>query len=100
MSCARPTSSRAQRGYYGGYQLARPAVDIHLDELLNAVGTRDPFSSLMNGADLPVPFIDDLRNQLQTLAAEAIHRASLADLVAHADADSSSVLKYDLTGQD
>ena len=63
----------ARRGYYGGYQLARPAVDIHLDELLNTVGTRDPFSSLMNGADLPVPFIDDLRSQLQTLAAEAIH---------------------------
>ena len=68
--------------------------------MLNAVRTRDPFSSLLNGADLPVPFIDDLRIQLQTLAAEAIHRATLADLVAHTDTDSRSVLKYDLTGQD
>jgi len=70
----------AQRGYYGGYQLSRPPEEIHIDELLSAVGTRDPFSSLSCAADTPLPFIDNLRSRLHALAVEALHSASLAEL--------------------
>jgi Rrf2 family protein len=70
----------AQRGYRGGYTLTRSPDAIRVDELLEAVGTRDPFSALSGGADSPVPFIDDLRNRLHTLAVEALHGASLAEL--------------------
>jgi Rrf2 family protein len=70
----------AQRGYYGGYRLTRPPGEIHIDELLAAVGTRDPFSALSCAADAPLPFIDDLRSRLHALAVEALHSASLAEL--------------------
>jgi Rrf2 family protein len=72
----------AQRGYYGGYRLTRSPADIHVDEVLNAVGTRDPFSSLLAQTDTPLPFIDELRSRLHALAVEALHTASLAELVA------------------
>jgi Rrf2 family protein len=83
----------ARRGYQGGYSLTRTPDAIRVDELLDAVGTRDPFSSLLCGTDTPVPFIDDLRNRLRALAVEALHGASLADL------QNMSVPKHDLTGQ-
>ncbi|HEY5078108.1 MAG TPA: Rrf2 family transcriptional regulator [Acidimicrobiia bacterium] len=70
----------AQRGYRGGYRLTRPPDDIRLDELLNAVGTRDPFASLSCGVEAPLPLIDDLRTRLHALAAEVLHGASLAEL--------------------
>jgi Rrf2 family protein len=70
----------AQRGYRGGYALTRSPDTIGVDELLDAVGTRDPFSALLSGAESPVPFIDDLRNRLHALAVEALHGASLAEL--------------------
>jgi Rrf2 family protein len=85
----------SKRGYHGGYRLTRAPEDIHVDELLAAVGTRDPFSSLLGADDAPVPFIDDLRSRLHALAVEALHSASLAELVA-----SDARLKYDLTGQE
>jgi Rrf2 family protein len=70
----------AQRGYRGGYRLTRPPDDIRLDELLNAVGTRDPFASLSCGLEAPLPLIDDLRRRLHALTAEVLHGASLAEL--------------------
>jgi len=70
----------AQRGYYGGYRLTRPPSDIFLDELLIAVGTRDPFSSLSYAADSTLPFIDQLRSRLHALTVETLHSASLAQL--------------------
>jgi Rrf2 family protein len=70
----------AQRGYRGGYALTRDPEAIRVEELLRAVGTRDPFSALLGGADVPLPFIDELRSRLHTLAVEALHAASLADL--------------------
>ena len=72
----------AQRGYHGGYQLSRPAADIRVDELLHAVGTRDPFSSLSCGEETALPFIHDLRRRLHAVAVEALHGASLAELAA------------------
>jgi len=74
----------AQRGYRGGYRLTRPPDDIRVDELLNAVGTRDPFASLSCGVDAPLPLIDELRSRLHALAAEVLHGASLAELSANA----------------
>jgi len=71
----------AQRGYHGGYRLTRSPSEIRVDELLLAVGTRDPFSSLSCRPDTPFPFIDDLRSRLHALAEEALHRASLAELI-------------------
>jgi len=70
----------AQRGYYGGYRLVRPAAEIHLDELLDAVGTRDPFTALALG-DAPLPFIADLRNRLHAVASETLRSVSLAELL-------------------
>ena len=70
----------AQRGYHGGYQLTRPAGDIRIDELLQAVGTRDPFSSLSCGEETALPFILDLRQRLHAVAVEVLHGASLAEL--------------------
>ena len=84
----------AQRGYRGGYRLTRPPADIRLDELLNAVGTRDPFTSLSCKIEAPLPLIDDLRSRLHALAAEVLHGASLAEL------STKVISKYDLTGQD
>jgi Rrf2 family protein len=72
----------AQRGYRGGYVLTRAPHAIRVDELLNAVGTRDPFSSLACGAAAAMPFIEDLRGRLHALAVEALHDASLAELAA------------------
>ena len=74
----------AQRGYRGGYRLTRPPDDIRVDELVNAVGTRDPFASLSCGVDAPLPLIDELRSRLHALAAEVLHGASLAELSANA----------------
>ena len=48
--------------------------------MLDAVGTRDPFSAFLCGEESPVPFIDDLRHRLHALAVEALHGASLAEL--------------------
>jgi Rrf2 family protein len=76
----------AQRGYRGGYRLTRPPDDIRVDELLNAVGTRDPFASLSCGVDAPLPLIDELRSRLHALAAEVLHGASLAELSANGGA--------------
>ena len=70
----------ARRGYQGGYSLTRSPDAIRVAELLDAVGTRDPFSALLSGSDSPVPFIDDLRHRLHALAVEALHGASLAEL--------------------
>jgi Rrf2 family protein len=70
----------AQRGYRGGYALTRAPDGIRVEELLRAVGTRDPFSALLGGADTPLPFIDELRSRLHALAVDALHHASLADL--------------------
>ena len=70
----------ARRGYHGGYALTRQPGEIRVDELLRAVGTRDPFSTLLGGADAPLPFIDELRSRLHALAVETLHAASLADL--------------------
>ena len=72
----------AQRGYHGGYRLTRDAADIRVDELLLAVGTRDPFSSLSCGEENALPFIHELRQRLHAVAVEALHRASLAELAA------------------
>jgi Rrf2 family protein len=72
----------AQRGYHGGYRLSRPAADIRIDELLQAVGTRDPFSSLSCGEETALPFIHELRQRLHEVAVEALHAASLAELAA------------------
>ena len=85
----------AQRGYYGGYRLTRAPADIRVDELLNAVGTRDPFPLYPAGEEMPLPFIDDLCGRLHALAVEALHAASLAELVS-----GPAPAKYDLTGQD
>jgi Rrf2 family protein len=71
----------AQRGYYGGYRLKRPASDIHLDELLGAVGTRDPFAAFAVDDDAPLPFIADLRNRLHVVATETLRSVSLAELL-------------------
>jgi len=71
----------AQRGYRGGYRLTRPTCDIRLDEVLLAVGTRDPFSSFSWGDGTPLPFIVDLRSRLHAVAVETLHRVSLAELV-------------------
>jgi Rrf2 family protein len=71
----------AKRGYHGGYRLSRPSTDIRVDELLHAVGTRDPFAGLANGDELPLPFITELRSRLHAVAVEALHGASLAELV-------------------
>jgi len=70
----------AQRGYHGGYRLTRAPDEIRVDELLTAVGTRDPFSALSCRPDTPLPFIDDLRGRLHALAEEALHSASLAEI--------------------
>jgi Rrf2 family protein len=70
----------AQRGYYGGYRLTRPAAAIRVDELLRAVGTRDPFSSMPETSETPLPFIVELLNRLDAIAGEALHNASLAEL--------------------
>jgi Rrf2 family protein len=72
----------AQRGYRGGYSLTRSPDTIRVDELLRAVGTRDPFSTLLCATDIPVPFIEHLRSRLHALAVEALHGASLAELAA------------------
>ena len=75
----------ARRGYYGGYRLTRPPGEIRIDEVLAAVGTRDPFVSLSSAGDTPLPFIEDLRSRLHALAVDAL-RASLAELaVAESD---------------
>lgn len=70
----------AQRGYYGGYRLARPAAEIRLDELLDAVGTRDPFAAFALD-DAALPFIADLRNRLHVVATETLRSVSLAELL-------------------
>jgi len=85
----------AQRGYHGGYRLTRSPADIRVDELLRAVGTRDPFPLYPAGEEMPMPFIDDLCGRLHALAVEALHAASLAELVS-----GPAPAKYDLTGQD
>jgi Rrf2 family protein len=72
----------ARRGYQGGYALTRAPGTIRVDEVLSAVGTLDPFSSLLGGTDTPLPFIDDLRSRLHALAVETLHSASLAELAA------------------
>jgi Rrf2 family protein len=72
----------ARRGYHGGYRLTRPSDEIRVDEVLAAVGTRDPFLSLFDPIDPALPFIDDLRNRLHALAVEVLHGASLAELAA------------------
>jgi len=71
----------AHRGYHGGYGLTRPAEYIHVDELLNAVGSRDLFSPFSGDGSAALPFIDDLRRRLHTLTEQTLHCASLADLV-------------------
>jgi Rrf2 family protein len=71
----------AQRGYHGGYRLTRAPADIRVDEVLSAVGTRDPFSSLSFAGEATLPFIHELRNRLRALAEETLHSASLAELV-------------------
>jgi Rrf2 family protein len=71
----------AQRGYHGGYRLTRAAGDIRIDEVLSAVGTRDPFASISWGDTTSLPFIADLRSRLRAVAVDALHRASLAELV-------------------
>jgi Rrf2 family protein len=69
----------AKRGYNGGYRLTRPPGDIRVDELLRAVGTRDPFASLPTGDEKDLPFIAQLRNRLHCVAVEALESASLAE---------------------
>lgn len=71
----------AQRGYYGGYRLERPPSGIRLDELLDAVGTRDPFTAFALDADAPLPFIADLRNRLREVATETLRSVTLAELL-------------------
>lgn len=71
----------AKRGYYGGYRLTRPSGDIRVDEVLDAVGTRDPFAFLSMGDQSQLPFIAQLRSRLHSVAVEALHNASLAELV-------------------
>ena len=70
----------AQRGYYGGYRLTRPSGEIHVDELLHAVGTRELFASLPHRSEGPMPFIDDLRTRLQSIASDTLRSVSLAEL--------------------
>jgi Rrf2 family protein len=71
----------ARSGYYGGYRLRRAADEILLDELLEAVGTRDPFAALPLD-DTSLAFIADLRNRLHTVVAETLRNVSLAELLA------------------
>jgi Rrf2 family protein len=71
----------AQRGYYGGYQLRRPPAEIRLDEMLDAVGTGDPFTALAFD-DVSLPFIVDLRSRLRAVAAETLRNVTLAQLLA------------------
>jgi hypothetical protein len=49
--------------------------------VLRAVGTRDPFASISWGDATSLPFIVDLRSRLHAVAVDALHRASLAELV-------------------
>jgi Rrf2 family protein len=71
----------AVRGYHGGYRLRRPAAEIHLDELLDAVGTRDPFASFAFDDDPSLVFIADLCNRLHVVATETLRNVSLAELL-------------------
>jgi len=71
----------AQRGYHGGYRLTRAAEDIRVDEVLSAIGTRVPFASISLGDATSLPFIVDLRSRLHAVAVDALHGASLAELV-------------------
>ena len=70
-----------KRGYYGGYSLARDPKDIHITELMYAVGAPELLVPLPPQLEQPrSAFVDELRTRLTQVAHDAFGAATVAEL--------------------
>ena len=70
----------AQRGYYGGYMLTRPPVEITIADVMIAAGSYELFVAVATDpADRVSAWADDAQARLRALAAE-LAEVTIADL--------------------
>jgi Rrf2 family protein len=77
---------RAQRGSEGGYQLARPADEIHIGMVLTAIGSPLAEENHQPGSPGSLEGIDDMWAALCTSTRAFLEQVTLADLVQTATA--------------